>query len=78
MIYETYLKKGAENIMNMHVLRDKQGRKIGVIETDPKGVQTIRNASGKKLGTYDPKTNKTRDAIGRVTGSGNLLTALLT
>lgn len=58
-------------------MRDKRNRQIGVIETDSKGVQTIRTTSNKKLGTYDPKTDKTRDTANRVIGKGNLLVTLL-
>jgi len=59
------------------VLKDKQGRTIGKISTSSNGVQTIKDPSGRTKGTYDPKTNKTKDAQGRLVGSGNLLTTLL-
>lgn len=56
------------------VLRNKHGIKIGKIETfgDKK---TIRDRFGKKLGEFDGKV--TRDAQGRLVGSGDLLTSLL-
>lgn len=59
------------------VLRDNRGITIGRISTDRNGVQTIRDARGMKKGTYDPKTNKTRDDRGMSVGTGNLLTTLL-
>ena len=59
------------------VLKDNRGRTIGKISTASNGVQTIKDARGRKKGTYDPKTNKTKTAQGRTFGSGNLLTTLL-
>jgi len=58
-------------------LRDRTGKLIGKIHTFSNGKQEIRNASGKKLGTYDPSSNTTRDYTGRLVGKGNLLTMLL-
>ncbi len=57
-------------------LRDNRGRLIGRIK-ETAGKQEIRNAQGKLLGRYDPKSNITRDAAGRRVGKGNLLTTLL-
>jgi len=59
------------------VLKDKRGVTIGKISTASNGVQTIKDPRGVKKGTYDPKTNKTKDARGVSIGSGNLLTTLL-
>lgn len=59
------------------VLKDKRGLTIGRISTASNGVQTIRDARGLTKGTYDPKTNKTKDARGITVGSGNLLATLL-
>jgi len=58
-------------------LKDKSGRKIGKISTASNGVQTLWDTKSVKKGTYDPKTNKTRDAQGRMIGTGNLLSTLL-
>lgn len=58
-------------------LRDKTGKLIGRIHTLSNNKLEIRNASGRKLGTYDPGTNQTRDHTGRLVGKGNLLTMLL-
>lgn len=63
--------------MEKQILRDKQNRRIGVLETDSKGIQTIRTPSNKKLGTYNPKTDQTRDSANRLIGKGNLLLTLL-
>jgi hypothetical protein len=59
------------------VLKDKKGYTIGRISTASNGTQTIKDAKGYSKGTYDPKTNKTKDAKGYVIGTGNLLTTLL-
>ena len=58
-------------------LRDNTGKLIGRIHTLSNDKLEIRNASGRKLGTYDPGTNQTRDHTGRLVGKGNLLTMLL-
>lgn len=63
--------------MDKQVLRDSHNRQIRVIETDSKGIQTIRTMSNKKLGTYNPKTDQTRDTANHLIGKGNLLVTLL-
>jgi hypothetical protein len=59
------------------ILKDKKGFTIARISTASNGIQTIKDAKGYTKGTYDPKSNKTKDARGFVVGTGNLLTALL-
>lgn len=63
--------------MTEQVLRDKMNRRLGVIKTDARGVQTLYDSMNKRKGTYDPQTNFTRDAMNRLVGKGNLLTSLL-
>ena len=63
--------------MDKQVLRDSHNRQIGVIETDSKGIQAIRTMSNKKLGTYNPKTDQTRDTANHLIGKSNLLVTLL-
>lgn len=63
--------------MTDQVLRDKMHRKLGVIRTDARGVQTLYDARNRKKGTFDPKTNVTRDSMHRMVGEGNLLATLL-
>ncbi|MEO0020697.1 MAG: hypothetical protein ABIK48_00785 [candidate division WOR-3 bacterium] len=58
-------------------LRDRSGRLLGKIKTLPNGKLELRDAGGRLRGTYDPKTNQTRDSSGRLVGTGNLLTSLL-
>ena len=57
-------------------LKDKSGKLIGKI-TEFDGRLRISNAEGRIIGTYDPKTNFTRNAEGGLVGKGNLLTSLL-
>lgn len=63
--------------MGKQILRDKNNRRMGVIETDSNGIQTIRTTSNKKLGIYNPKTDETRDTANHLIGKGNLLITLL-
>lgn len=69
--------RSSKSTMDKQILRDKHNRRIGVIETDSKGIQTIRTPSNKKLGTYNPKTDQTRDTANHLIGKGNLLITLL-
>ncbi len=59
------------------VLKDKRGFSIGRISTGSNGVQTIKDEKGFTKGTYDPKTNTTKDHRGFPVGTRNLLTTLL-
>ena len=58
-------------------LKDGQFQIIGYIDTDLDGQQTISDAQFHRRGSYDPKTNVTKDAQFRRIGYGNLLTTLL-
>lgn len=59
------------------VLRDRLNRIIGTIKTLSDGRLEIRDPLNRPKGTYNPKTNETRDHLNRVVGKGNLLTTLL-
>jgi hypothetical protein len=63
--------------MDRQILRDKNGNRIGEIETDGYGVQIARDVNNNRVGTYDPRFNKTYDRNGRCIGEGNLLASLL-
>ena len=52
-------------------------RFLGKIETLSSGKLEIRDASNRLKGTYDPKSNETRDDSNRLVGKGNLLSSLL-
>jgi hypothetical protein len=51
---------------------------IGYIDTDADGQQVLSDAQFRRLGSYDPKTDTTKDARLRRIGQENLLTTLLT
>jgi len=59
------------------ILKDSMGHTIGKISTAGNGVETIKDPRGSTKGTYDPKTNATRDAGGHLVGTGNLLARLI-
>jgi hypothetical protein len=59
-------------------LQDANGRSIGWISNGTNGKLEGRDANGRLKGTYDPKTDQTRDSNGRVVGRGNVLAALIT
>lgn len=58
-------------------LRDSTGRLLGKIKTLSNGKQELRDHTGRLKGTYDPKSNETRDNTGHLVGTGNLLATLL-
>ena len=63
--------------MSDQVLKDNSGRTIGRIVASSNGVLTLKDPQGRTKGTYDPRTNKTKDPAGRSIGTGNLLVTLL-
>lgn len=58
-------------------IRDRQGRLIGTIVRRRDGVREARDRQWRLLGTYSPKTNETRDRLGRLLTKGDTLTSLL-
>jgi hypothetical protein len=63
--------------MSDQYLRDRNGKQLGKIKQLSNGRLELRNPIGKLLGNYDPKSNLTRNANGRLVGKGNLLATLL-
>jgi hypothetical protein len=60
------------------VVRDRRGTIMGALERQRlTGKLVARDARGVLVGTYDPRSNETRDRHGRVVGRGNLLGAFL-
>lgn len=59
-------------------LRDRGGRLLGTIRAMNGGRLEARDAGAGLKGTYDPKTNETRDARGQLVGTGNQLALLIT
>ena len=63
-------------MMEVHVLRDRLGKKVGEIQINDRAWKLV-DVHGLSLGTYDPKRNVTVDMKGRLLGIGNWLSALL-
>jgi hypothetical protein len=64
--------------MAKEVLRDALGQLLATIESDRNGNLVIKDYMGKILGTYDKKKNTTKNYLGQIVGTGNLLTLLIT
>jgi hypothetical protein len=63
--------------MAIKTLQDSSHNVIGYLATQPDGRQILEDARHRRLGYYDPKTDKTEDANHKVLGPGNILQALL-
>lgn len=59
-------------------LKDSNNRPIGTITSTSNGKLEGRDANGRLKGTYDSKSDQTRDSNGRVVGRGNVLAAVIT
>jgi hypothetical protein len=59
-------------------LRDKSNKLLGKIKQLSNGKLEGRDASNRLKGTYDPKSNETRDSSNRLIGKGNMLAILIT
>ncbi len=59
-------------------LRDNNNRLLGSIRTRGDGTHEGRNASGSLKGTYNPRTNETRDPMNKLVGKGDFLAILIT
>lgn len=59
------------------ILKNSKGIPIGKIVTSSNGILTIKDEKGIPKGTYDPKSNKTKNHKGIPIGTGNLLVTLL-
>jgi len=59
-------------------IKDFHKKIIGYVDTDTTtGVKTVRTFGMKIVGTYDPKTDLTRDFYKRIIGHGDLTMMLL-
>lgn len=63
--------------MSEIIIRNKASKEVGFIKTDSKGKQTAYNKRKEKIGSFDPKTNFTKDINNRVIGNGNMLASLI-
>ena len=79
MIKQNTLTLGVRTDMEevLEVLKDSQGRLLGKISKRNDGRHELRDHTGRTLGIYDPKLNRTVDRTGRDVGRGNLLAMLL-
>ena len=64
--------------MSDQELRDPHGKLLGKIRSASSGKLEGRDATGRLKGSYDPKSDTTRDATGKLVGKGNLLSMLVT
>lgn len=62
---------------NRQEIRTPTGTLIGYIESDSTGRLTGRTATGRNVGSYDPKSDLTRTPTGAVYGKGNVLPVLI-
>ena len=58
-------------------LRDRSNRLLGTIRKLGNGTLEGRDASNRLKGTYDPRTDETRDPSNRLAGKGNTLSVLI-
>ena len=63
--------------MSRVLLRDKGGKIIGDLKTEPNGDKVLRDGQGYILGTYKKSTNLTKDFQGYIVGQGDVLGMLL-
>ncbi|KFG70907.1 hypothetical protein [Microvirga sp. BSC39] len=63
--------------MGRKVIKDRNSRVLGYIETMPDGRQKALNANFRTLGYYDPRRDVTADANFRTLARGNVLSALV-
>lgn len=63
--------------MAKETLRDFHGRVIGYVETYPNGDKKLWDFHNRVLGTYNKRTNETKDFYNRIVAKGDCLTMLL-
>jgi hypothetical protein len=56
--------------MSLETIRDRQGKPIGTVETQPNGSAVAKKVAGPVVGYYDAKTDQVREAGGPVIGRG--------
>ena len=68
---------GTTVIASAEDLRDKNGNLLGRIIQRSDGKLEGRDKNGNLRGTYDPRTDETRDRNGNLVGHGNMLSGLV-
>lgn len=61
---------------NRQVIKDFHYKIIGFIDTESDGKLTARDSLLRIVGTYDPRSDVTKDFYGRIVGRGNILSSL--
>jgi hypothetical protein len=69
--------KEMDTRMAAQEIRDRSNKLLARITTLSNGKQELRNPSNVLKGTYDPKTNETRDPSNRLVAKGNVLATLM-
>jgi len=63
--------------MARQTIRDQMNRTLGYIEEMGGGKQKALDSMNRTLGYFDPRTNKTTDAMNRTLANGNVLSGLI-
>lgn len=63
--------------MGRQTIKDNLNRTIGYIEDVGGGKQKALDNLNRTLGYYDPRSNKTTDALNRTIAQGNVLSGLI-
>ncbi|HLA74867.1 MAG TPA: hypothetical protein VJM76_03035 [Gammaproteobacteria bacterium] len=63
--------------MEKQILKDVANNIIGYIETQPDGIQVLKNAHGKIKGYYEPAGDHTRDENYNIVAKGNSLRTMI-
>lgn len=72
-----YSKTKGSVFVSRVLLRDKTGKIIGDLKTEPNGNKVLRDGSGYILGYYIKSMNLTKDYRGYIVGQGDVLSMLL-
>lgn len=63
--------------MSAQEFRDAKGNLLGTVAPGDNGQLEGRDPRGQLKGTYDPRTDETRDAMGLVVAKGNVVSTLI-
>lgn len=63
--------------MSRQTIKDRLNRTLGYIEDMGGGKQKAYDSMNRTLGFFDPRTNKTTDALNRTLSNGNVLSGLI-
>ena len=63
--------------MEVRIIKDFYGRKLGTIETDPQGTEVAKDFYGRVLGRYNKALDVTTDFYGRRISKGNVVASFI-